>query len=192
MTSLLLKVIAERTDAIEGKIERAEEAQLEAERIHNEYKNELSEARRELAHIRQEALEQGAAIIAAAREESARQRDALIADAQAQIEVDRTLAAAELTESVRHLVIDLAGRIVGEPLDEFAWLWHATSSSRTLGWAVIEVWWAGQAAFEGRCRVVAITVVAAPPCCAATAWPVRNRRCSLGPTTRVTFCCSGR
>ncbi|MFB7576193.1 hypothetical protein, partial [Streptomyces sp. NPDC056165] len=31
MTSLLLKVLAERTDAIEGKIERAEEAQLEAE-----------------------------------------------------------------------------------------------------------------------------------------------------------------
>ncbi|MFD4977634.1 F0F1 ATP synthase subunit B [Streptomyces sp. NPDC058424] len=116
----LVNVLAERTDAIEGKIERAEEAQLEAERIHNEYKNELAEARRELAHVRQEALEQGAAIIAAAREESARQRDALIADAQAQIEVDRALAAAELTESVRHLAIDLAGRIVGEPLDEFA------------------------------------------------------------------------
>ncbi|MEU9919378.1 hypothetical protein [Streptomyces sp. NPDC051001] len=57
---------------------------------------------------------------AAAREEGARQRDALVADAQAQLEVDRTLANAELTEGVRHIAIELAGRIVGEPLDEFA------------------------------------------------------------------------
>jgi F-type H+-transporting ATPase subunit b len=116
----LVRVLAERTDAIEGTIERAEETRLAAERLHNEYKGELAEARRELAHLRQEALEQGAAIIAAAREEGARQRDALIADAQAQLEVDRALAAAELTEGVRHIAVELAGRIVGEPLDAFA------------------------------------------------------------------------
>ncbi|WP_327721905.1 F0F1 ATP synthase subunit B [Streptomyces sp. NBC_00490] len=116
----LVRVLAERTDAIEGTIERAEETRLKAERLHSEYKSELAEARRELAHLRQEALEQGSAIIAAAREEGARQRDALIADAQAQLEVDRALAAAELTEGVRHVAIELAGRIVGEPLDAFA------------------------------------------------------------------------
>lgn len=116
----LVRVLAERTDAIEGTIERAEETRLKAQRLHNEYQSELAEARRELARLRQEALEQGAAIIATAREEGARQRDALIADAQAQLEVDRTLAAAELTEGLRHIAIELAGRIVGEPLDDLA------------------------------------------------------------------------
>ncbi|MER6109954.1 F0F1 ATP synthase subunit B [Streptomyces hirsutus] len=114
------KTLEEREDAIDGNFERAEAARIEAERIHEEYKNELAEAYREFAHIRQEAKEQGAQIIAAARDEGARQRDALIAAAHAQLEVDRTLAAAALNESVRQLAIELANRIVGEPLDEFA------------------------------------------------------------------------
>ncbi|MEF9903928.1 F0F1 ATP synthase subunit B [Streptomyces sp. P9-A2] len=114
------KTLEEREDAIEGNIERAEAARIEAERIHDEYKNELAEAYREFAHIRQEAREQGAQIIAAAREEGARQRDSLVAAAHSQLEVDRALAAAALNESVRLLAVELAGRIVGEPLDDFA------------------------------------------------------------------------
>lgn len=109
-----------REDAIDGNFERAEAAQIEAERIHEEYKNELAEAYRELAHIRQEAKEQGAQIIASARDEGALQRDSLIAAAHAQLEVDRTLAAAALNESVRQLAVELASRIVGESLGDFA------------------------------------------------------------------------
>ncbi|MFC9954206.1 F0F1 ATP synthase subunit B [Streptomyces prasinus] len=114
------RTLAEREDAIAGNNERAEATRIEAERIHDEYKHELAEAYREIAHTRQEASEQGALIIAAARDEGARQRDALVAAAHAQIEVDRTLAAAALNESVRRLAVELASRIVGEPLEDFA------------------------------------------------------------------------
>ncbi|MGW9492930.1 F0F1 ATP synthase subunit B family protein [Streptomyces prasinus] len=114
------RTLAEREDAISGNNERAKATRIEAERIHDEYKNELAEAYREIAHTRQEAREQGAHIIAAARDEGARQRDALVAAAHAQIEVDRTLAAAALNESVRRLAVELASRIVGEPLEDFA------------------------------------------------------------------------
>ncbi|MEU6523243.1 F0F1 ATP synthase subunit B [Streptomyces sp. NPDC046924] len=114
------KTLEEREDAIEGNAERAEAARIEAGRIHEEYKKELAEAYRELAHVRQEAKEQGAQIIAATREEGARQRDALVAAAHVQLEADRALAAAALNESVRRLAVELASRIVGEPLDDFA------------------------------------------------------------------------
>lgn len=44
-----------------------------------------------------------------------------------------------------------------------------TSSSRTLGWSVIEVWWAGQSAIDGCWRLPAVMVVAVLRCCTATA-----------------------
>ncbi|MET7646753.1 F0F1 ATP synthase subunit B [Streptomyces sp. NPDC005426] len=114
------KVMAERDDAIGGTLDRATATQGEADAIHAEYKAQLAEAYRELAATRQEAREQGAAIIAAAREEGQRQRDALVTDAHAQLNVDRALAAAALNEHVRYLAVELASRIVGEPLHAFA------------------------------------------------------------------------
>ncbi|WP_438307039.1 F0F1 ATP synthase subunit B family protein (plasmid) [Streptomyces sp. HUAS TT11] len=114
------KVMAERDDAIVGTRDRATATRREADGIHAEYKAQLAEAYRELAATRQEAREQGAAIIAAAREEGQRQRDALVADAHAQLNVDRALATAALNENVRYLAVELASRIVGEPLDVFA------------------------------------------------------------------------
>jgi F-type H+-transporting ATPase subunit b len=113
-------VLAERDDAIVGTQNRAEATRLEARRIHAEYKAQLAGAYRELAAVRPEAREQGAVIIVAAREEGQRQRDALVADAHAQLEVERDLAAAALHESARHLAVELASRIIGESLDDFA------------------------------------------------------------------------
>jgi FAD/FMN-containing dehydrogenase len=57
-----------RTDAIEGGIERAEEAQAEAQRTLEGYRAQLAEARHEAAQLREHAREQGAAIIAEMRE----------------------------------------------------------------------------------------------------------------------------
>ena len=57
------KAFAERTDAIQGGMERAEKAQLEAEAALKQYKAQLQDARGEAASIREEARAQGAAII---------------------------------------------------------------------------------------------------------------------------------
>ncbi|MFJ5117867.1 hypothetical protein [Kitasatospora sp. NPDC088548] len=110
------RVLAERRDAIEGRTERAEAIRAEAERTLDTCRQELADARHEAARIRQEATGQGAAIIAAAREKGIRERDRLVAEAGARISVDQALAAVSLQAEVGELAVELAGRVVGEPL----------------------------------------------------------------------------
>ncbi len=64
------KTFAERRDAIEGGMERAEEAEEEAKETLAQYREQLAEARHEAARLREEAREQGAAIIAEMREQA--------------------------------------------------------------------------------------------------------------------------
>ena len=112
------KAFAERTDAIQGGMERAEKAQLEAEAALVKYQTQLSEARSEAQTIREEARVQGASIIeemrAKAQEEAAR----ITATAQAAIEAERQQAVKSLRNEVGALATELASKIVGEALDD--------------------------------------------------------------------------
>ncbi|MER5971232.1 F0F1 ATP synthase subunit B [Streptomyces sp. NPDC002055] len=114
------KVLDERREAIEGGIAKAEEAQTEAQEVLEQYKAQLSEARHEAARLRQEAQEQGAALIAEMRAEGQRQREEIIAAGHAQIEADRKQAAQALRQDVGKLATDLAGKLVGESLEDSA------------------------------------------------------------------------
>ena len=64
------KTLEERTDAIEGGLKRAEDAQAEAGRVLEQYRAQLADARHEAARLREEAREQGAQIIAEMREQA--------------------------------------------------------------------------------------------------------------------------
>ena len=114
------KTLAERHDAIEGGLERAEKAQAEANRTLDEYKAQLAEARHEAARITEQAREQGAVIIAEMREEGQRQRDAIVAAGHAQIEADRRQVTVTLRQEVGRIATDLAGKLVGESLEDNA------------------------------------------------------------------------
>ncbi|SEF91483.1 ATP synthase F0 subcomplex B subunit [Actinacidiphila yanglinensis] len=114
------KTLAERHDAIEGGLERAEKAQADANRTLEEYKAQLAGARHEAARITEQAREQGAQIIAEMREEGARQRDAVVAAGHAQIEADRRQVTVSLRQEVGKIATDLAGRVVGESLEDSA------------------------------------------------------------------------
>ncbi|GAB2600897.1 F0F1 ATP synthase subunit B [Streptomyces capparidis] len=114
------KVLEERREAIEGGIEKAEQAQAEAQRVLEEYREQLADARHEAARLRQEAQEQGAALIAEMRAEGQRQREAVVEAGHAQLEADRKQAAALLRQDVGKLATELAGRIVGESLEDHA------------------------------------------------------------------------
>ncbi|HZG03478.1 MAG TPA: F0F1 ATP synthase subunit B [Streptomyces sp.] len=114
------KVLEERREAIEGGIEKAEAAQLEAQQTLEQYKAQLAEARHEAARLRQEAQEQGAALIAEMRAEGQRQREEIIAAGHAQIEADRRQAAQALRQDVGKLATELAGKLVGESLEDHA------------------------------------------------------------------------
>lgn len=114
------KTLAERTDAIEGGIKRAEEAQAEAQALQKRYADQLEEARREAGRLREEAREQAAQIKAELREEAQAEARRLVEAAHTQIEADRQAAFAQLRAEIGRLSTDLAGRIVGESLEDEA------------------------------------------------------------------------
>jgi F-type H+-transporting ATPase subunit b len=109
-----------RVDAIEGGIKRAEERQAEANALFEQYKLQLAEARTEAARIRQEAAADAEGIrqdlLARAREES----DRIIAAGREQLHAERQTIVRELRGEVGSLAVELAGRIVGESLEDEA------------------------------------------------------------------------
>lgn len=113
-------VYDERKEAIEGGMNKAEDAQREAEAVLREYRAQLAEARDESARIREDAREQGAAIIAEMREQAQIEANRITAHAQKQIEAERYQALVSLRADVGRLSTDLASRIVGESLHEEA------------------------------------------------------------------------
>jgi F-type H+-transporting ATPase subunit b len=114
------KVLEERREAIEGGMEKAEAVQAEAQQALEEYRAQLAEARHEANRLRQEAQEQGAALIAEMRAEGQRQREDIVAAGHAQIEADRKAAAQQLRQDVGNLAVELAGKLVGEALNDVA------------------------------------------------------------------------
>ena len=116
----LNQTLEERTDKIEGGLQRAEEAQAEANETLARYREQLAEARHEAARLREQAREQGAQIIAEMREEAQAEARRLVEAAHAQIEADRQQALQSLKAEVGGLAVDLASRVVGESLTDEA------------------------------------------------------------------------
>ncbi|MFM9585408.1 MULTISPECIES: F0F1 ATP synthase subunit B [Streptomyces] len=114
------KVLEERRKAIEGGIDEAEAMKTEAQSVLEQYKAQLAEARHEAARLRQEAQEQGATLIAEMRAEGQRQREEIVAAGHSQLEADRKAAASALRQDVGKLATDLAGKLVGESLEDHA------------------------------------------------------------------------
>ena len=116
----ILTTLNERTDAIEGGIERAAQAEAEANRLREQFQAQLAEARHDAARQREQALEEGVQIVAAKREEAQAEAARIIAAAHTQIDADRQQAFASLRGEIGTLAVQLAGKIVGESLDDEA------------------------------------------------------------------------
>ena len=105
-----------RSDAIEGGITRAEIAEAAAEAKKGEYEAALAEARAEGARIRDTARAEGVKIIAEAKDQAVVEAARVSANAQLQIEAERTAALVSLRAEVGSLAIDLASGVIGESL----------------------------------------------------------------------------
>jgi F-type H+-transporting ATPase subunit b len=108
----------EREDAIQGGINRADEAQAEAQAVLAQYRAQLEDAKHEAARMREEAREQGAQIIAEMRERAEAEARRITDAAQSQIEAERQQALISLRAEVGSLATELASRIVGESLTD--------------------------------------------------------------------------
>jgi F-type H+-transporting ATPase subunit b len=112
--------LEQRQVAITGQIEQAEKARTEAESLLADYKGQLAEARAEgnkiIEEARQSAEQVRADIVARAEAES----DQIRARARDEAAGEKARALAEARSQVGDISVDLAGKIVGESLDQDA------------------------------------------------------------------------
>lgn len=112
------KMLDERANKIRESLEKAEDTKVEAERLLEEYKTQMAEARAEAAQV----IEQGrkvaesmkAEILAKAKEEAEAEKTKAI-DA---IKAEKTAAMAELRGEVADLSVAVAGKIIGSSLSK--------------------------------------------------------------------------
>jgi F-type H+-transporting ATPase subunit b len=114
------KAFTARTEAIQGGMEKAEKAQIHAERALRQYTEQLSKARDEAHTLREEARSQGVAIVEELRVKAKEEASRITAAAHASIEAERQAAIASLRTEVGTIAVELASKIVGEALDDQA------------------------------------------------------------------------
>jgi F-type H+-transporting ATPase subunit b len=114
------KTLEERTEAIEGGLKKAKDAQTEANRVLDDYRAQLADARHEAARLREQAREEAAQILAQARTEAVTEKQRIIDSADAQLRADRQQALTALRAEVGSIAIELASKIVGESLEDEA------------------------------------------------------------------------
>jgi len=112
------RAMTARQDAIRAEFAELDEAKSEARAAEDEFKSQIADARHEAARIREEAREQGAQIIAEMREQAHAEAARIVEHAHVQIDADRKAAMTQLRGEVGTLATTLAGRIVGESLDD--------------------------------------------------------------------------
>jgi F-type H+-transporting ATPase subunit b len=114
------KGLTDRQENIRQQFADAEKAKSDAQAEKESYHAQIADARQEATRIREEAKEQGAQIIAEMRQQAQSEADRITTHAHAQIEAERSQAMAQLKGEVGTIATQLAGRIVGESLDDEA------------------------------------------------------------------------
>jgi F-type H+-transporting ATPase subunit b len=112
------RAMTARQDAIRQQFAELDEAKQEARQAEEEFKAQIADARHEAARIREDAREQGAQIIAEMREQAQTEASRIVEHAHAQISAERQQAVTTLRAEVGALATALAGRIVGESLED--------------------------------------------------------------------------
>jgi F-type H+-transporting ATPase subunit b len=112
------QTFAQRRDAIEGGIARAEAAQAEAQAALAQYQQQLADARGEAAQIRENARAEAQRIVeelrAHAQEESAR----IVARGEEQLASQRGAIVRELRAEIGTLAVELSEKIVDQRLSD--------------------------------------------------------------------------
>lgn len=112
----IIGMLDKRTETIKESLEKAEQTKVEAERLLDEYKQQMAEARGEASKV----IEQGRKvaetmkeeIVAKANEEAA----GIVAKAREAMQAEKKAAMAELQASVADISVAVAGKLIGEKL----------------------------------------------------------------------------
>lgn len=110
----------ERTDKIEGGIDKAEKLQAQAEENLQKYKDLLADANAAAARIRDDARIEAEQIREELRVAAQDEASRIVAQGRNQLEAQRAQIVAELRAELGRTAVDLASRIVGESLEDEA------------------------------------------------------------------------
>ncbi len=112
----ITKMLDKRSETIRESLEASEATRIEAERLLEEYKTQMIEARHEAAKV----IEQGRKISETMKNEimakANEDAQALLVKAREGIEAEKKAAIAELQSSVADLSVAVAGKLIGETL----------------------------------------------------------------------------
>lgn len=111
-------MLKKRENTINDAIEKSEAAKVESERVLQEYKKELAEAKSQAANIVAEAKRAGEAAKADITEQAQKEAADMIEKARGAIEAEKKAAIAELQGSVADTSIAVAAKIIGNDLSD--------------------------------------------------------------------------
>ena len=112
------RAMTNRQEAIRQEFADLDKARADANAAEAEFKAQIADARHEAAKIREEAREQGAQIVAEMREQAQAEAARIVDTGKNQVAAERQQAVASLRSEVGTLATTLAGRIVGESLED--------------------------------------------------------------------------
>lgn len=113
----LNKMLANRTDKIQGDLAKAEETRRTAEQELDEYRRQLAGAREESSRIIEEARRTADQLRRDLQARAEEEAQATVARAQEEIRAERDRVFQELRGQVGEIAVELAGRVVGRSLD---------------------------------------------------------------------------
>jgi F-type H+-transporting ATPase subunit b len=111
------EALAERTARIEGQIKQAEAKQAEADRLLDEYRQQLAGAREEANRIVAEAREVAEQLRRDGQQRAQDEANRILESARQEIGAERDRAERELRRDVGVLAVQVAERVVGWQLD---------------------------------------------------------------------------
>ncbi|BDE95804.1 F0F1 ATP synthase subunit B [Raoultibacter timonensis] len=111
-------MLDKREKTIKDSLEKSEAARIESERVLEEYKQQLAEAKTQAAQIVADAKKTGESVKADITVKAQEEAGDMIAKAKAAIEAEKKAAIAELQGSVADTSIAVASRLIGNDLND--------------------------------------------------------------------------
>ena len=110
-------MLEKREMTIKDSLEKSEQARVESERVLEEYKRQLEDAKAQAAQIA-DAKKTGEAVKADITDKAQSEATAMIEKAHNAIEAEKKAAISELQGSVADLSVSVASRLIGEDLND--------------------------------------------------------------------------
>jgi F-type H+-transporting ATPase subunit b len=111
------KMLSERSDKIQGSLERAEQSRVAAEKELAEYRTQLAGARDEANRIIEESRRTAEQLRRDLQAKAEQEAQATVTRAQEEIRAERDRVFQDLRAQVGVIAVELAGRVVGQSLD---------------------------------------------------------------------------